>query len=168
MYEDDTEYISVEELKTKLTDLSPKDIVSYAYKEWIPCQRTGYTIVNLETGNVKGLGIENNQLPFHEITYIELFTIEAQENPIKPEDFFSKEEYEKYLEFKGDDPSEYTPDIVSNFCIKEGINEEDRNITILADRFEEDEYWNYNKWESGVLNEYYNVINNIEEWESDE
>jgi hypothetical protein len=167
MYNDEKEYIGLEELKTRLTDLSPKDIVSYAYKEWIPCHRTGYTIINLETGEVKGLGVENNQLPFQDITYIDLFTIESQEHPIKPEDLFSNEEYEKYLEFKGDDPSEYTPDIVSNFCIKEGIDEDDRKITILADRFEEDEYFNYNKWESGVLNQYYDVLNNPEEWESD-
>ena len=156
--EDYTEVIGVEQLKTILTTLSPKDIVGPAYEKWIPCQRSGYTILDLENGKVYPLGVEQNQLPLVDKIYIELYTIEALENPVKPKDIFSDEEYEEYLTFKGDDPSDYTPDLVSDFCEEKGINEDERAISVLADRFEEDEYFNYSKWETGVLNEYYDAI----------
>lgn len=155
---EDKEYIGEEYLKNILSNLSPKDVVGFAYKEWIPCQRSGYTILNIKTGIINGLGIELNQLPLIDTNYIELYSIESQEHPIKPENFFSEKEYEEYLEFKDDDPSEYTPDIVSEFCIKKDIDEDSRKIDILADRFEENEYFNYNKWESRILNEYYDMI----------
>lgn len=38
------------------------------------------------------------------------------------------------------------------------MNENERKISILADRFEEDKYWNYNMWESGVLEDYYDAL----------
>ncbi|MDO5849246.1 MAG: hypothetical protein Q4P18_06910 [Methanobrevibacter sp.] len=158
MEEEYIEVIGVEQLKTILTTLSPKDIVEFAYRKWIPCQRSGYTILNLETGEVSGLGVEQNQLPLDDSLFIVLYTIMAIENPVKPEDFLSEEELEEYDEFKDDDPSEYTPDILSEFCKEEGIDEDERKISVLADRFEENEYWNYNKWETGVLNEYYDAI----------
>lgn len=151
------EVIGVEHLKTILSDLSPKDIVTPAYEKWIPCQRSGYTILNLETGVVSGLGVEQNQLPLDDDLFIVLYTISSLENPVSPEELLSDEEYEEYEEFN-DDPSEYTPDILSEFCKKEGIDEDERKISILADRFEENDYWNYNKWETGVLNEYYDAI----------
>lgn len=158
MDEDYMEIIGVEQLKTILTSLSPKDIVSYAYEKWIPCQKTGYTILDLENGKIYSLGVEQNQLPLIDKLYIELFTIDALENPVKPKELFSNEEYEEYLVFKENDPSEYTPDLVSDFCDKKGIDEDKRYISILADKFEENEYFNYNKWETGILNEYYDTI----------
>ncbi len=158
MEEDYIEVIGVEQLKTILTDLSPKDIVTPAYEKWIPCQRTGYTILDLENGKIYPLGVEQNQLPLVDKVYIELYTIDALENPIKPKEIFSSEEYEEYLTFKGDDPSEYTPDLVQAFCENKGIDEDERCIDVLADRFEENEYFNYNRWESGILNEYYDAI----------
>lgn len=157
MDEEYVEVIGVEHLKTILTTLSPKDIVTPAYNEWIACQRSGYTILNLETGEVSGLGVEQNQLPLDDSLFIVLYTISSLENPVKAEDLLSDEEYEEYEEFN-DDPSGYTPDILSEFCKKEGIDEDERKISILADRFEENDYWNYNKWETGVLNEYYDAL----------
>ena len=152
------EVIGVEQLKTILTSLSPKDIVEFAYKEWIPCQRSGYTILNLDNGKISGIGVEQNQLPLNDDLFIVLYTISALENPVKANEFLSDEEYEEYEEFKGDEAADYTPDIVADFCKKNDIDEDARKITILANRFEENEYWNYNKWETGVLNEYYDAI----------
>lgn len=158
MEEEVIEVINIEHLKTLLSHLSPRDIVEPAYKEWIPCQRTGHTIIDLESGTIQGLGVELNQLPLASIIYITLYTIKSGEHPITPEELFSEEEYECYMNFKDDDPSEYTPDIVSNFCEAYDINENERKISILADRFEEDKYWNYNMWESGVLEDYYDAL----------
>lgn len=121
-------------------------------------KKSGYTILNIETGKVSGLSIGFNQLPLANMTYIELYSIESHEQPIKPEVLFSDKEYGEYLDFKDDDPSEYTPDIVSDFCIKNGINEEKRKIAILADDFEENQYYNYNKWENEILNLYLDKI----------
>lgn len=152
------EVIGVEQLKTILTTLSPKDIVRPAYEKWIPCQKSGYTILNLETGKVAGMGVEQNQLPLRDDLFIVLYTITANENPVRAEEFLSSQEYEDYLDFKGDEAADYTPDIVKEFCEKNDIDEDERKISILADRFEENDYWNYNRWESGVLNEYYDAL----------
>jgi len=152
------EVIGVEHLKTVLSSLTPEDIVKPAYDNWLACQRTGHTVLNLETGKVYGLGVELNQLPLADDIYIELFTIKSTEDPINEEELFSKSEYEEFLEFSSDDPCEYIPDIITEFCELKGIDEHERKIGLLAYNFEKNEQSNYNMWESSILNKYYDAI----------
>ena len=79
---DYVEVIGVEHLKTVFSGLTPEDIVKPAYDNWTGGIKTGHTVLNLETGNVYGLGIEFNQLPLADEIYIELFTIKSDEIPI--------------------------------------------------------------------------------------
>ena len=74
------------------------------------------------------------------------------------EEFFSKSEYEEFLEFSSDDPCEYIPDIITEFCELKDIDEYERKIGILAYNFEKNEQANYNMWESKILNKYYDAI----------
>lgn len=152
------EVIGVEHLKTVLSSLTPEDIVKPAYDNWIGGMRTGHTVLNLETGNVYGIGIEYNQLPLASEIYIELFTIKSTEEPISEEELFSKDEYEEFLDFSSDDPCEYIPDIITEFCEMKGIDEHERKIGLLAYNFEKHEQANYNMWESKILNKYYDAI----------
>lgn len=152
------EVIGVEHLKTVLAGLSPEDIVKPAYENWMAYQRTGHTVLNLETGEVYGLGVELNQLPLAADICIELFTIDSHQAVVDEEEFFSKDEYDKFLEFSSDDPCEYIPDIISDFCEKNGIDEYERTVGILAYNFEKNEQANYNMWESAILNRYYDAI----------
>jgi len=134
------EVIGVEHLKTVLSSLTPEDIVKPALDNWISGIKTGHTILNLENGSVYGLGVELNQLPLGDEIYIELYTIKSGENPIIEEEFFSKREYEEFLEFSSDDPCEYIPDIISEFCEIKGIDEYERKIGLLAYNFEKEEW----------------------------
>ena len=156
--EEIVEVIGVEHLKTVLSGLTPEDIVKPAFDNWIPAQRTGHTILNLENGKVYGLGIEFNQLPLPDNIYIELFTIKFDEDPIDAEELFSKSEYMEFLEFSSDDPCEYIPDIITDFCEKNDIDEYERKIGLLAYNLEKNELENYNMWESAILNMYYDAI----------
>jgi hypothetical protein len=156
--EEFVEVIGVEHLKTLLSGLAPEEIVKPAYDNWIAFQRTGHTVLNLETGEVYGIGIESNQLPLAADIYIELYTIDLDENPIGEEEFFSSHEYEEFLEFSSDDPCEYIPDIITEFCEMKGIDEYERKIGLLAYNFEKQERENYNMWESKILNRYYDAI----------
>lgn len=156
--EEIVEVIGVEHLKTVLSSLTPEEIVKPAFDNWIAAQRTGHTVLNLENGKVYGLGIEHNQLPLADNIYIELFTIKANEDPIDAEEFFSKSEYDEFLEFSSDDPCEYIPDIITDFCDQNGIDEYERKIGLLAYNFEKNELQNYNMWESSILNKYYDAI----------
>ncbi len=158
MEDDVIELIGVEHLKTVLSSLSSEDIVKPAYENWFACQRTGHTILNLEDGKVYGLGIELNQLPLHDMVYIELYTIKSSEDPIEPSELFSPKEYEEFLEFMEDEPCEYVPDIVTEFCELKNIDEDERKIGMLAYNFEKNEQANYNIWESSILNKYYEAI----------
>jgi len=152
------EVIGVEHLKTVLSSLTPEDIVKPAYDNWMGGIKTGHTVLNLETGQVYGLGIELNQLPLADEIYIELYTLKSHEEPLKEEEFFSSQEYEEFLEFSSDDPCEYIPDIITDFCQKKGIDEYERTIGLLAYNFETREQANYNMWESKILNKYYDAI----------
>ncbi|WP_295601025.1 hypothetical protein [uncultured Methanobrevibacter sp.] len=152
------EVIGVEHLKTVLSGLTPEEIVKPAFENWIGGIRTGHTVLNLEDGRVYGLGIELNQLPLADDIYIELYTIKSHEEPIDEEEFFSKHEYEEFLEFSSDDPCEYIPDIITEFCELKGIDEYERKIGLLAYNFEKNEQANYNMWESKILNKYYDAI----------
>ena len=169
--EEFVEVIGVEHLKTVLSSLSPEEIVKPAYDNWQAGIKTGHTVLNLETGNVYGLGVDFNQLHLATEIYIELFTIESHEQPVSEEDFFSKSEYEEFLEFSSDDPCEYIPDIITDFCENKGIDEYERTfcemkgideyertIGVLAYNFEKSEQANYNMWESKILNKYYDAI----------
>ena len=156
--EEIVEVIGVEHLKVILSGLTPEDIVKPAYENWMAGIRTGHTILNLETGRVSGLGIEFNQLPLADDIYIELFTIESHEDPIDEEEFFSEKEYEEFLEFSSSDPCEYIPDIITEFCEINGIDEDKRKIGLLAYNFEKEEQANYNMWETAILNKYYDAI----------
>ena len=155
---DYVEVIGVEHLKTVLSSLTPEDIVKPAYDNWMGGIKTGHTVLNLETGQVYGLGIELNQLPLADEIYIELYTLKSHEEPLKEEEFFSSKEYEEFLEFSSDDPCEYIPDIITDFCEKKGIDEYERTIGLLAYNFETREQANYNMWESKILNKYYDAI----------
>ena len=152
------EVIGVEHLKTVLSGLTPEDIVKPAYDNWMAGIKTGHTVLNLEDGRVYGLGIELNQLPLADDIYIELYTIKSHEEPLSEEEFFSKHEYEEFLEFSSDDPCEYIPDIITEFCEMKGIDEYERTIGILAYNLEKREMENYNMWESQILNRYYDAI----------
>ena len=156
--EEIVEVIGVEHLKTILSTLTPEDIVKPAYDNWITGIRTGHTVLNLETGKVYGLGVELNQLPLANDIYIKIFTIKSDENPIDEEEFFSKSEYEEFLDFSSDDPCEYIPDIITDFCEMKGIDEYERKIGLIAYNFEKKEQYNYNMWESKMLNKYYEAI----------
>lgn len=156
--EEIVEVIGVEHLKTVLSSLTPEEIVKPAFDNWIAGIRTGHTVLNLENGKVYGLGIELNQLPLADNIFIELFTIESHQEPVSEEDFFSKSEYEEFLEFSSDDPCEYIPDIITEFCEIKDIDEYERKIGILAYNFEKYEQNNYNMWESKILNKYYDAI----------
>ena len=156
--EEYVEVIGVEHLKTVLSGLTPEDIVKPAYDNWQAGIRTGHTGLNLETGNVYGLGVDFNELHLVSEIYIELFTIESHEVPVGEEEFFSKSEYEEFLEFSSDDPCDYIPDIITDFCLKNDIDEYERTIGILAYNFEKKEQANYNMWESKILNKYYDAI----------
>lgn len=156
--EEIVEVIGVEHLKTVLSSLTPEEIVKPAFDNWIAGIRTGHTILNLENGKIYGLGIELNQLPLADNIYIELFAIESHEEPVGEEEFFSKSEYEEFLEFSSDDPCEYIPDIITEFCEMKGIDEYERKIGLLAYNFEKKEQNNYNMWESKILNKYYDAI----------
>ncbi len=156
--EEIVEVIGVEHLKTVLSSLTPEEIVKPAFDNWIAGIRTGHTILNLENGKIYGLGIELNQLPLADNIYIELFAIESHEEPVGEEEFFSKSEYEEFLEFSSDDPCEYIPDISTELCEMKGIDEYEGKIGVLAYNFEKKEQNNYNMWESKILNKYYDAI----------
>lgn len=156
--EEIVEVIGVEHLKTILSGLSAEDIVKPAFDNWISCMRTGHTVLNLENGKVYGLGVELNQLPLIDNIYIELYTIKSSHDPIDAEDLFSNEEYGEFLEFSSDDPCEYIPDIITDFCEKKNIDEYERKIGILAYNLDKNERYNYNMWESKILNKYYDAI----------
>ncbi|MEE1156597.1 MAG: hypothetical protein U0K80_04195 [Methanobrevibacter sp.] len=149
------EVIGVEHLKVILSNLTPEEIVKPAYDNWFPTQKTGHTVLDLETGEVKGLSIEHNQMPLQSMMYIELYTIKSSDYPIEPEELFSKTEYDDFLEFMEDEPSEFAPDMLSIFCEENNIDEESRSIGILAYRFSKNDQQNYNMWESSILNKYY-------------
>ena len=155
---DYVEVIGVEHLKTVLSSLSPEDIVKPAYDNWMGGIKTGHTVLDLEDGRVYGLGIELNQLPLADNIYIELYTIKSGQQPLTEEEFFSKNEYEEFLAFSSDDPCEYIPDIISDFCDRKGIDEYERTIGLLAYNLETREMANYNMWESKILNKYYDAI----------
>ncbi len=152
------EVIGVEHLKTILSTLTPEDIVKPAYDNWAAGIKTGHTVLNLENGHVYGLGIELNQLPLADDIYIELYTIKSHEEPLSEEEFFSAKEYREFLEYSSEDPCEYIPDIITEFCEMKGIDEYERTVGLLAYNFEKNEQTNYNIWESRILNKYYDAI----------
>ena len=70
--------ISEEELKSIFNDISPRALVKPALENWIPNQKTGMTIIELDSGIIKGIGLEQGEIPDN-LNYVEIFTIEAED-----------------------------------------------------------------------------------------
>ncbi|MDD2643967.1 MAG: hypothetical protein PHC65_04735 [Methanobacteriaceae archaeon] len=151
--------ISEEELKSIFNDISPRALVKPALENWIPNQKTGMTIIELDSGIIKGIGLEQGEIPDN-LNYVEIFTIEAEDELFLPEKFFNEEEYEKFLKYVDRKKDKYSPDLLSEFCEKEDIDEEERKINILADCIEEYKFMNYNDWENSIIQNYNNECDN--------
>lgn len=148
--------ISEEELRTIFENLSPREVIEPAFDNWVPCESSGYTIINLNNGAVTGIGIKQNEIPNIEMNYVEIYKIEAGEKLFDEDDLFDSKEYENYLNFKSDDPNEYTPDLISEFCKINNIDEKERKIKLLADKLEEYKFMNYQGWENSIIQNYHN------------
>lgn len=154
---------SEEELRTIIENLNPREIIEPALENWIPYKSTGITIININTGKISGIKLEYNEImelesnnPYKE-NYIELYKIEA-EDIIYEEDILSKEELEKYEEFKikkNNVAIDYNPDLLSEFCRIENINEIERKIKFLKENYEDYIYSNYQDLEHSIILNYY-------------
>lgn len=155
--------ISEEELRTIIENLTIRELIEPALENWISYESTGITIINLNTGKISGISkkyneifeIESNQS--YKDNYIEIYKLEAEEI-IEEEDLFSDEEYEKYEEFKIKNSSssiDYTPDLLSEFCNLEKIDEKERKLKFLEECFEEYNCNNYQDLEHSIILNYY-------------
>lgn len=151
--------ISEEELKSIFNDISPRALVKPALENWIPGQKTGMTVIELESGIIKGIGLEQGEMPT-DLNYVEIFTINENDNLFPPESFFNEEEYKKFLRYTDCKVDKYSPDLMSKFCEKEDIDEEERKISILADCIEDYKFMNFNDWENSIIQNYHNECDN--------
>lgn len=155
--------ISEEEIRRIIESLSPREIIEPALDNWIPYQSTGITIININTGQISGISSQTNEIiemninnPIKE-NYIEIYKIEAEEI-LYEEDLLSEIELEKYENFKENENCskiEYAPDLFSEFCKIECINEKERKIELLKENYEEYLYSNYQDFEHSIILNYY-------------
>lgn len=81
--------ISEEELKSIFNDISPRALVKPALENWIPGQKTGMTVIELESGIIKGIGLEQGEMPT-DLNYVEIFTINEDDNLFPQNHFLMK------------------------------------------------------------------------------
>jgi len=153
--------LTEEEIRTIIENLTLREIIEPALDNWIPYQSTGKTMINLENGKIKGVSIQMNEFySLEHDNHIELYKIDLEENLFDEEEFFTEEEYEKFLNFKLNKEDEeyyddYNPELLSEFCEIEDINEKERQIKILIENYEDYHSNNYQNFEHAIILKYY-------------
>ena len=155
--------LSEEELRRLIESLSVREIIEPALDNWIPYESTGKTVINLKSGKIYGISIKSNELldfP-HDNEHIELYKIESHEDLFDEEDLLSNKEYDKFQEFKDKKEKEdecfdeYDPQLFSEFCLIESIDEKERMMGILIESYEEYHFNNYQDFEHSIILNYY-------------
>ncbi|MCQ2976831.1 MAG: hypothetical protein MJ232_02345 [archaeon] len=155
--------ISEEELRTIIENLDTREIIEPALDNWIPYESTGITLINLYTGIIKGVSVKFNEITdfnskeSYKEEYIEIYKIEA-EKIIEEYELLNDKEYDKYEDFREEkdiSSIDYTPDLFSEFCKIENIDEKERKIKLLIENFEEYNMNNYQDFEHSIILNYY-------------
>ena len=155
--------LSEEELRRLIESLSIREIIEPALDNWIQYESTGKTVINLKNGKVYGISINSNELIGlnHDNDHIELYKIESHDDLFDEEELLSDDEFEKFEEFKYkkelEDESfdEYDPQLFSEFCLAESIDEKERKLKILIETYEEYHFNNYQDFEHSIILNYY-------------
>ncbi|SFL76337.1 hypothetical protein SAMN02910297_01695 [Methanobrevibacter olleyae] len=154
--------LSEEEIRRLFESLSIREIIEPALDNWIAYESTGKTIINLKTGKIQGIRLNNNELldMSYDSEHIELYKIEQEEDLFDIEDLLDSEEYEKFLDFKLEKEEDeyfdsYNPELFSEFCNIESIDEKERQLKILIENYEEYRFSNYQDFEHSIILKYY-------------
>lgn len=155
--------LSEEELRRLIESLTIREIIEPAFENWIPYESTGKTIINLKSGKVEGISLKFNELLDlnHDINHIELYKIESHEDLFDDEDILDDDEIDRFMEFKHEKEKNdehydsYDPELLSEFCKKESIDEKERKIRILIENYEEYHFNNYEDFEHSIILNYY-------------
>ncbi|MBR5503691.1 MAG: hypothetical protein IKV87_04540 [Methanobrevibacter sp.] len=155
--------LSEEELRRLIESLSIREIIEPALENWVQYESTGKTVINLKDGRVYGISLKSNELldMSHDSEHIELYKIESHEDLFDEEDLLSDEEYDRFQEFKDnrsmecEDFDEYDPEVFSEFCSIESIDEKERKICVLIESYEEYHFNNYQDFEHSIILNYY-------------
>ncbi len=150
--------LSEEEIRTIVENLSLREIIEPALDNWQRYESTGKTVINIESGKVKGIAIRFNEIPEFDFStnHIELYKIESDEELFDEENLLDDEEYEKYLDFreeklKNEIYDEYNPQIFYEFCKMESIDEKERKIRILIENYEDYQFNHYQDFEHEII-----------------
>lgn len=124
------ERIVVDEI---LFNLTSPEIIETAYTACIPGQKPGFAVINLQTGNLEGRTIDDNDyfLPL-EGSVITIYRIGKNlDSSLWPLDVLTESELE---EFKAEEEK------LDDFINGKGINKMDRTVDFLLNYYEKDLY----------------------------
>ena len=155
--------LSEEELRRLIESLTIREIVEPALDNWTRYESTGKTVIDLKSGRVYGISLKSNELLEldHDSNHIELYKIESHEDLFDEEDLLSEDEYNRFQEFKDrkeledEDFDDYDPELLSEFCMMESIDEKERIISILIEDYQEYHFNNYQDFEHSIILNYY-------------
>ena len=155
--------LSEEELRRLIESLTIREIVEPALDNWTRYESTGKTVIDLKSGRVYGISLKSNELLEldHDNNHIELYKIESHEDLFDEEDLLSEDEYNRFQEFKDrkeledEDFDDYDPELLSEFCMMESIDEKERIISILIEDYQEYHFNNYQDFEHSIILNYY-------------
>ncbi|ADC46824.1 hypothetical protein mru_0973 [Methanobrevibacter ruminantium M1] len=155
--------LSEEELRRLIESLTIREIIEPALDNWTRYESTGKTVIDLKSGRVYGISLKSNELLEldHDNNHIELYKIESHEDLFDEEDLLSEDEYNRFQEFKDrkeledEDFDDYDPELLSEFCMMESIDEKERIISILIEDYQEYHFNNYQDFEHSIILNYY-------------
>lgn len=151
------EIISEEKLKAILDEVSSQEIAKLAYDNWFPQMKKGMAIIDLETGEVKGLSLAQNEYTSPDFYYVELYRYPQDWDYPDADELLDDEEYEKFTKYTKDneDSNKNTRELLEAFCTEEGINLSEKEVESVAYWFDENhQYQNRDNWIYGILSQY--------------
>lgn len=149
--------ISEEKLKAVLDEVSSQEIAKLAYDNWFPQMKNGMAIIDLETGELKGLSLAQNEYTSPDFYYVELYRYGQNWDYPDVDELLDDEEYEKFTKYvkNYEDSNKNTRELLEDFCIKEDINLSEKEVESVAYWFDKNhQYHNRGSWIDGILDQY--------------
>lgn len=139
---------SRKEIKEILENVTARELAEKAYNSWFEQFASGHAVLDLETGEIKGLTLQQNESTSEDYAFIVLYTYEQNWEQPDIDELLDDIEYIRFLGWKSEKKwtgSEF--EALEQFCKEKEIDLQERIYNTV-------EYW----IEEGIFNGYRNIF----------
>ncbi len=153
------EIISEKKLREILDEVKPEEMAKLAYENWFQGMKSGYAIIDLETGELKGLSLGTGESTSPDFMYVTLYKYDQNWEEPDIDELLDDTEYtalQNWIKEKDWTQSEW--EALEAFVLDHDIDLHERILSTVTYWIQEGDQspWNrsYTDWVENILIEY--------------